>query len=193
MIVSIVDERQRAISLGAAKYLVKPINRNQLSYALCKLMASCDDTPDNITEIESIQTSSLTDNDPRPHLLLAEDNEANIKTLTDYLDANGYRVSVARGGVEASDQTKVLSPDLILMDIQMPNLNGIEAIERMQEDEAIPDIPTIALTALDMPGDRERCLAAGACDYLNKPVSLKALNAVIEKFLNEQSRTQIPA
>ena len=79
MIVSIVDERQRAISLGAAKYLVKPINRNQLSYALCKLMASCDDTPDNITEIESIQTSSLTDNDPRPHLLLAEDNEANIK------------------------------------------------------------------------------------------------------------------
>ena len=193
MIVSIVDERQRALSLGASEYLVKPFNRNQLSYTLCKLMASCETVPENVTEIDNVQPLDTSEDDTRPHLLLAEDNEANIKTLTDYLDAKGYRVSVARDGLEAIDQTKKLSPDLILMDIQMPNLNGIEAMEQMHADESIPDIPTIALTALAMPGDRERCLAAGACDYLSKPVSLKALNAVIEKFLSEGARAQVPA
>ena len=193
MIVSIVDERQRALSLGASEYLVKPINRNQLSYALCKLMASCASTPDNITKLGNKHNSTATDDDVRPHILLAEDNEANIKTLTDYLGAKGYRVSVARDGIEAINQTNALFPDLILMDIQMPNLNGIEAMEKIRADEEIPNIPTVALTALAMPGDRERCLAAGACDYLSKPVSLKALNAVIEKFLSERSCAQIPA
>ena len=194
MVVSIVDERQRAFSLGASEYLVKPINRNQLSYALCKLMASCDPIPDNITSIDESLSPIVTEDDSgRPHLLLAEDNEANIKTLSDYLDAKGYRVSIARDGLEAISQTRSLAPDLILMDIQMPNLNGIEAMEKMQADDTLPKIPTIALTALAMPGDRERCLAAGASDYLSKPVSLKALNAVIEKFLKEADRAQIPA
>ena len=71
----------------------------------------------------------------------------------------------------------------------MPNMNGIEAMENIQKDATLSKIPIVALTALAMPGDRERCLAAGALDYLSKPVSLKALNAVIEKFLYpEESR-----
>ena len=121
-------------------------------------------------------------------MLLAEDNEANIKTLSGYLDAKGYNVSVARDGLEAVEQAST-NPDIILMDIQMPNMNGIEAMENIQKDATLSKIPIVALTALAMPGDRERCLAAGALDYLSKPVSLKALNAVIEKFLYpEESR-----
>lgn len=191
MIVSIVDERQRAQALGAAEYLIKPINRNQLSYALCKLTAAAESveekTSNDATECEAEE------DDGRAHILLAEDNDANVKTLTDYLRAKGYRVSVARDGVEAVAQTKALRPDIILMDIQMPNMNGIEAMEKLQEDTDHRHIPTIALTALAMPGDRERCLAAGACDYLSKPVSLKTLNAVIEKSLTTSSESCVPA
>ena len=73
-------------------------------------------------------------------------------------------------------------PDLVLMDIQMPEMDGLQAIKRLRADETTAVLPIIALTALAMPGDRERCLAAGADAYLSKPLSLKALLAVIEMF-----------
>ncbi len=190
MIVSIVDERQRAKSLGASEYLVKPINRNQLSYALCKLMAVCE--PESKQEKQK-PIASFEAEDERPHILLAEDNEANIKTLTDYLNAKGYHVSIARDGREAVEAAVAQSPDIILMDIQMPNMNGIEAMEELKGRADFEPIPTIAITALAMPGDRERCLEAGACDYLSKPVSLKALNAVIEKLLKVSAEEAVSA
>ena len=114
-------------------------------------------------------------------ILLAEDREANILTLLDYLTIKGYRVIVARNGLEAVEMTRSHRPNIILMDIQMPEMNGLEAIGMIRAD-ANP-VPIIALTALAMPGDRERCLAVGANDYISKPISLRQLVSAIEKLL----------
>ncbi|MCL4294136.1 MAG: response regulator [Anaerolineae bacterium] len=118
-----------------------------------------------------------------PLILLAEDNEANIQLLTDYLEGEGYRVVVARHGAEALARASEERPALILMDIQMPGMDGLEAIGRLRTESQLTSVPIIALTALAMPGDRERCLAAGANDYLSKPVSLKKLVSAIAVYL----------
>ena len=115
-------------------------------------------------------------------ILLAEDNEMNIETVSDYLHAKGYRITLARSGVEAIQRAQEDKPDLILMDIQMPDLDGLEATRRIRSD---PDVrlaktPIIAVTALAMPGDRERCLQAGANNYFSKPVNFRELLAAIE-------------
>ena len=117
-------------------------------------------------------------------ILLAEDNEDGISTVSDYLLAKGHRVIVARNGEEAIQRVKEEKPDLILMDIQMPGMDGLEATRNIRADSDLMDIPIIALTALAMPGDRERCLEAGANDYISKPVSLRGLVEAIEVQLN---------
>jgi PAS domain S-box-containing protein len=117
-------------------------------------------------------------------ILLAEDNEANISTFSSYLTAKGYHTILAGDGQEAIDITHSQRPDLILMDIQMPNVDGIQAITTIRQNPELVGIPIIALTALAMAGDRERCLAAGANDYLTKPVKLKQLNQKIREWLD---------
>jgi CheY-like chemotaxis protein len=121
--------------------------------------------------------------DARPLILLAEDNAQNSSVLQDYLQARGYQVVVARDGQEALDQMRDIVPAVILMDIQMPGMDGLEAIRHIRADEAQRQIPIIAMTALAMPGDRERCLAAGATAYLAKPVNLRTLATTIAEVL----------
>jgi CheY-like chemotaxis protein len=118
-----------------------------------------------------------------PLILLAEDNEANIATFSSYLEAKGYRILLATDGQQAIDFAKAEQPDLILMDIQMPVIDGLEAIKQIRLDPNLVNIPIIALTALAMEGDRDRCLAAGANDYLSKPIKLKQLNLLIQQVL----------
>ena len=118
-----------------------------------------------------------------PVILLAEDNEANVKTTSRYLIAKGYRVLLARTGDEAVALAQSEHPNLILMDIQMPQMDGLEAIQRIRQHPHILGIPIIALTALAMSGDRDRCLTAGADEYLSKPVRLQKLVATIQRFL----------
>ena len=91
---------------------------------------------------------------------MVEDNEANISTVYKYLDAIGYRVKVVRDGVAALKDARATRPDLILMDIQMPGIDGLEATRRIPADDDLADVPIIALTALAMSGDRHRCMAA---------------------------------
>ncbi len=119
----------------------------------------------------------------RPTILLAEDNEINIMAMDDYLHGIGYTILVARTGHEVLARVNEILPDLILMDIQMPEMDGLEAIGRLRANARFASIPIIALTALAMPGDRERCLAAGANEYMSKPVSLKDLARLIQKML----------
>jgi signal transduction histidine kinase/ActR/RegA family two-component response regulator len=116
-------------------------------------------------------------------ILIADDNEGTIQTLLTYLDAKGYQLTIARNGKEAIARTKEEHPDLILMDIQMPEINGLEAIRHIRTNERIQSIPIIAVTALAMPGDRERCLSAGANEYLSKPVSLQKLSEILERLV----------
>ncbi|MCL4294749.1 MAG: PAS domain S-box protein [Anaerolineae bacterium] len=116
-------------------------------------------------------------------ILLAEDNEMSSEVVGDYLEYQGYQLIVARDGREALQQAVECEPDLILMDIQMPLLDGLQAIQQLRASSQFARTPIIALTALAMPGDRERCLAAGANDYITKPVSLKGLVATIEALL----------
>lgn len=118
-----------------------------------------------------------------PLILLAEDNESNVKTMASYLEAKGYRVKVADNGATAIELARAIHPDLILMDIQMPGMDGLEAIGHLRRDPQMQSVPIIALTALAMSGDRERCLAAGADDYLSKPVRLRDLVQRIQQFL----------
>ena len=124
-------------------------------------------------------------------ILLAEDNEANIVTLQRFLQAKGYRIIVARNGTEAIARAKEERPDLILMDIQMPLMDGFEAVSRIRADARLTVVPIIALTALAMPGDRERCLEIGANDYLSKPFRLSRLVEVIETQLEGAAQKKI--
>jgi CheY-like chemotaxis protein len=108
--------------------------------------------------------------------------------MSDYLVAKGFRLTVARNGREAVDQTRELRPDLILMDIQMPGVNGMEATRQIREDSEFSSVPIIALTALAMPGDRERIIEAGANEYVAKPVSLRALVEMIATLLDRAAK-----
>ncbi len=120
-----------------------------------------------------------------PLILLAEDHLSNVMTIQSYLEAKGYRLIVAENGQEAIALAKAEKPDLILMDIQMPVLDGLSAIRQLRQDPDFQTIPIIALTALAMAGDQEKCLQAGADDYLSKPVRLRELVECIQKLLKD--------
>jgi CheY-like chemotaxis protein/nitrogen-specific signal transduction histidine kinase len=140
---------------------------------------------DDPPSVEHESVSPATNGQQSAHILFAEDNEVNIITVRDFLQAKGYRVTVARNGVEALERAKEERPNMILMDIQMPEMDGLEATRHLRTDDKLNTVPVVALTALAMPGDRERCLAAGANEYLSKPVNLKRLVEVIEIQLQQ--------
>ncbi|MBE9028832.1 PAS domain S-box protein [filamentous cyanobacterium LEGE 11480] len=119
----------------------------------------------------------------QPRILLAEDNASNVSVIADYLSAAGCQLQIAHNGQIAIDLAQAETPDVILMDIQMPVVDGLEAMQKMRRDPNLVNVPIIALTALAMPGDRERCFMAGATDYLSKPVRLKQMVETIERYL----------
>ena len=131
----------------------------------------------------SDETVSLQEDIGQPVILLIEDTDDVVLVVKDYLEYSGYDVAVAKSGLEGIDQAKKLHPDLILMDIQMPDLDGFETTRRLRNEIQFRDTPIIALTALAMKGDRERCLSAGMDEYISKPVHLKELVNMIQTFL----------
>jgi CheY-like chemotaxis protein len=141
--------------------------------------------PDSVIDIppSNVLLDTAANTSDAPLVLLAEDNEANIATISSYLIAKDYRVVFAKNGQEAIALAKSHHPDLILMDVQMPVMDGLEATRQIRCDPDLINIPIIALTALAMSGDREKCLTAGASEYLTKPVKLKALSQMIQTFL----------
>ena len=116
-------------------------------------------------------------------LLLAEDNDGNVDSLLDYLTGRGYEITIARDGQEALGLAQQLQPDIILMDIQMPVMDGLTAIQNIRRVPELAHLPIVALTALAMPGDREKCLAAGATTYLVKPILLKQLSQTLQQLV----------
>lgn len=178
VIVSIVDERSRGMMLGAVEYLVKPISREQFIEALQKVLPSKTDN--------SKAMIVMNEEGRQLRILLADDNETSIDYISAYLLANDCQIIVAMDGEQAVQLAKEKVPDIILMDIQMPDIDGLEAIRRIRADSDLVGTPIIALTALAMPGDRELCIEAGADEYVSKPINLNSLVKIIKAQLKQK-------
>jgi CheY-like chemotaxis protein len=176
IVVVSVEDPPKSEAPEYADYIVKPVRRERLLKAIQK--ASPKEVPGKALVVSSVAR--------KKKVLLAEDNETNVLTLTDYLQSKGYDLVFARNGAEALIAAEAHRPDLILMDIQMPVMNGMDAMEALKRDAHLSKIPVIALTSLAMPGDREKCLAAGAHAYISKPVSLRSLAQTMETILAAQ-------
>ncbi len=121
-----------------------------------------------------------------PTILLVEDNELNRDMLSRRLERKGYTVAVAVDGAEAVEKSRSAVPDLILMDMNIPIIDGWEATRRIKAAAETADIPLIALTAHAMAGDREKALEAGCDEYETKPVEFARLLEKIEEFLQRR-------
>ena len=122
----------------------------------------------------------------RHRLLIVEDNEMNRDLLTRRLARNGYDTLVAEDGRKGIEMARVEMPDLILMDVNLPDIDGLEATRQLKADETTRAIPVIALTAHAMTGDKERALDAGCEDYDSKPIELPRLLEKIARLLKKE-------
>lgn len=118
-----------------------------------------------------------------PKILLVEDNEMNLDMLSRRLERKGFEVLIAMDGAKGVDTAHEELPDLILMDMSLPVMDGWEATRRLKSDEETQHIPIIALTAHAIAGDRERCIAAGCDEYESKPIRFPRLLGKIEEIL----------
>lgn len=117
-------------------------------------------------------------------ILIVEDNELNMKLFNDLLEAHGYATLKTRDGVEAIKTARAHRPDLIVMDIQLPEISGLDVTKWLKEDDDLREIPVIAVTAFAMKGDEEKIREAGCQDYIAKPISVTKFLETIEKHLS---------
>jgi two-component system cell cycle response regulator DivK len=120
-------------------------------------------------------------------ILIVEDNDLNLKLFRDLLGAHGYDTIETKEGLEAITLTKAQHPDLILMDIQLPEISGLDVTRRIKADPTICDIPIIAVTAFAMKDDEEKIMAAGCEAYLSKPISIMSFMETVRRFLGEDA------
>jgi two-component system cell cycle response regulator DivK len=126
--------------------------------------------------------------EPRPMtktVLIVEDNELNMKLFHDLLDAHGYGTIQTRNGMEALALAREHRPDLILMDIQLPEVSGLEVTKWLKEDDELRTIPVVAVTAFAMKGDEERIREGGCEAYLSKPISVSTFLDTIRQFIGD--------
>ncbi len=118
-------------------------------------------------------------------VLVVEDNELNMKLFHDLLEASGYNIVQTRNGLEAIDLAREHHPDLILMDIQLPEVSGLEVTKWIKEDDELRAIPVIAVTAFAMKGDEERIRQGGCEAYLSKPISVVTFLDTVKAYLGD--------
>ena len=118
-------------------------------------------------------------------ILIVEDNELNMKLFSDLLEANGYRTVQTRSGVEAVGLARQHRPDLILMDIQLPEVSGLKVTQWLKDDEELRAIPVIAITAFAMKGDEEKIRQGGCEAYLSKPISVVKFLETVRNYLGD--------
>ncbi len=116
-------------------------------------------------------------------VLIVEDNELNMKLFHDLLEAHGIDTVETNDGTKVLDIAREHKPDLILMDIQLPEVSGLDVTKWLKEDEALRDIPVIAVTAFAMKGDEQKIREGGCEDYISKPISVSRFMEIIEKYL----------
>jgi CheY-like chemotaxis protein len=158
----------RCANLGVAAFLTKPVGQSELLETVLQVLGTRAPPADR----PSPGTPCLSEYSQPLHILLAEDNPVNRKVAVRLLEKQGHAVDVATDGREALEKLKLADFDLVLMDVQMPEMDGFEATAAVREMEKAKGahIPILAMTAHAMKGDRERCLAAGMDGYIAKPV-----------------------
>lgn len=120
---------------------------------------------------------------PNRRVLVVEDNEMNSKLFRDLLQAHGYETLMTKDGLDALRLARQHRPALILMDIQLPEVSGMEVIRWLKQDAELRDIPVIAVTAFAMRGDEEKMRAGGCAGYLPKPISVERLMGAVRQFI----------
>ncbi len=133
------------------------------------------------------QTSEQSDASAVKTVLIVEDNELNMKLFNDLLEAHGYRVLQTREGLSALDIAREHKPDLILMDIQLPEVSGIEVTKWLKEDDDLRSIPVVAVTAFAMKGDEQKIRDGGCEAYISKPISVASFLSTINGFFEVPS------
>jgi two-component system cell cycle response regulator DivK len=118
-------------------------------------------------------------------VLIVEDNELNMKLFHDLLDAHGYQTLQTRSGIEALKIARERRPDLILMDIQLPEVSGLEVTRWLKDDEELREIPVVAVTAFAMKGDEQRIRQGGCEAYISKPISIGTFLETVRRYLGE--------
>jgi two-component system cell cycle response regulator DivK len=116
-------------------------------------------------------------------ILIVEDNELNMKLLNDVLEAYGYEIFKTGSGIAVLELARQHGPDLILIDIQLPDISGLDAVRQLKENSQTKSIPVIAVTAFAMAGDERRALDSGCDGYIAKPIMLREFLATVERFL----------
>ncbi|MDA1015792.1 MAG: response regulator [Planctomycetota bacterium] len=183
------EHRARAKELNVAAYLTKPVRQSSLLDAITEIVqperfSTSTASPDAASEASNIEPLNI---------LLAEDNPVNQMTATTMIGKLGHTVTVANNGREAVEQVAADRFDIVFMDVQMPEMDGITATGKIREaEESTGDhVPIVAMTAHAMKGDRDRCIAAGMDDYISKPIRRKGVQEVIERVF-EQFLKQAP-
>ncbi|ADR52069.1 Polar-differentiation response regulator DivK [Candidatus Liberibacter solanacearum] len=118
-------------------------------------------------------------------VMIVEDNELNMKLFRDLIETSGYMSIQTRSGLEALEIARQHKPDIIIMDIQLPEISGLEITKQIKEDNELQDIPVIAVTAFAMKGDEERIRKGGCEAYISKPISLSIFMETIKKYIGE--------
>lgn len=121
----------------------------------------------------------------KKRVLLVEDNTVTVDVMRMELEFLGYEVAVARNGVDAVEIATSQVPDLIVMDIHMPNMDGLQATSALRDNPKTRAVPILAATAKALPGEKEKCLASGCSDYLPKPFTHRELSAAIKRLLGD--------
>lgn len=142
--------------------------------------------------LQKTEAGSTTEEKRSGKILIVEDTDSIILLLSEYLRYKGYQVIAAHNGMEGVMLASKEKPDLILMDVMMPIMDGVEATKQIRMEKDLKETPIIALTALAMTGDKERCLQAGMNDYLSKPVQMKDLETLIAKHLQKIKKQATP-
>lgn len=183
----------RCMNLGIAAYLLKPVKQSELLFTISKVLQgpSADQTRPSLITRHSIRESKH-----RLSILLAEDNAVNQKLAIKMLERMGHTVTVTANGIGALELLEKMNFDLILMDVQMPEMDGLEATRTFRDREKTVGghVPIIAMTAYAMKGDKERCLESGMDGYISKPISGQELYETIEHIMRglEQDLQPLP-
>jgi CheY-like chemotaxis protein/HPt (histidine-containing phosphotransfer) domain-containing protein len=179
---------KRAHEAGCSGYLTKPVRRSALFDAIQMVLSPNENQEQPLITRHIVREAGALSGT----LLLVEDNPVNRRVATGMLTKLGHQVTEAQDGVEALEKLASGKFDLVLMDVQMPNMDGFEATRRIRQEQRYDTLPIVAMTAHALKGDRERCLAVGMDDYLTKPIRADELKRIVERWLRAPRQSSDP-